>query len=136
MRIPREINILIVDDFYATTKSLIRSLKSLGFKGEIFKADQVSLAERYFTNNPLYKDLDFIISDMKIPGESDLDLLVFAKSHETIHKIPFLILSAITTKHTKLYEILVFNKDRILKMKWRFNFYFYLSCVKSVAFFK
>lgn len=105
MLIPREINILIVDDFYATRKSLKKSLKALGFSGEIFEADQVSLARDILTNNPLSVGLDFIISDVDMPGESGLDLLTYAKAHKSIAKIPFLILSAITSKHTILDAI-------------------------------
>ncbi len=105
MQIPREINILIVDDFYATRKSLKKSLKTLGFNGEIFEADQVSLARDILTNNPLYLNLDFIISDVDMPGESGIDLLSYVKSHEDFSKIPFLILSAITNKNTILDAI-------------------------------
>jgi two-component system chemotaxis response regulator CheY len=105
MEIPREINILIVDDFYATRKSLKKSLKTLGFKGEIFEADQVSLARDILTNNPLFLNMDFIISDVDMPGESGIDFLCYAKSHENFSKIPFLILSAITNKNTILDAI-------------------------------
>jgi len=105
MGIPREINILIVDDFYATRKSLKKSLKTLGFKGEIFEADQVSLARDILTNNPLYLNLDFIISDVDMPGESGLDFLSYVKSHDNFSRIPFLILSAITNKNTVLDAI-------------------------------
>ena len=105
MGIPREINILIVDDFYATRKSLKKSLKALGFRGEIFEADQVSLARDILTNNPLYLTLDFIISDVDMPGESGIDFLAYTKAHEDFSKIPFLILSAITKKNTILDAI-------------------------------
>jgi two-component system chemotaxis response regulator CheY len=105
MEIPREINILIVDDFYATRKSLKKSLKTLGFNGEIFEADQVSLARDILTNNPLFLNMDFIISDVDMPGESGIDFLCYAKSHENFSKIPFLILSAITNKNTILDAI-------------------------------
>ena len=105
MGIPREINILIVDDFYATRKSLKKSLKALGFRGEIFEADQVSLARDILTNNPLYLTLDFIISDVDMPGDSGIDFLAYAKAHEDFSKIPFLILSAITKKNTILDAI-------------------------------
>jgi response regulator RpfG family c-di-GMP phosphodiesterase len=105
MEIPREINILIVDDFYATRKSLKKSLKTLGFRGEIFEADQVSLARDILTNNPLYLSMDFIISDVDMPGESGIDLLSYVKTHQDFSKIPFLILSAITNKNTILDAI-------------------------------
>ncbi|MBA2405432.1 MAG: response regulator [Bdellovibrionales bacterium] len=105
MAIPREINILIVDDFYATRKLLKKSLKTLGFRGEIFEADQVSLARDILTNNPLFLSLDFIISDIDMPGESGLDLLTYVKANENFSKIPFLILSAITNKHIVLDAI-------------------------------
>lgn len=105
MAIPREINILIVDDFYATRKTLKRSLKALGFCGEIFEADQVRLARDLLINNPLFIKFDFIISDVDMPGESGLDLLSFVKSHDTFAKIPFLILSAVTSKSVVLDAI-------------------------------
>lgn len=96
---------MIVDDFYATRKSLKKSLKTLGFNGEIFEADQVSLARDILTNNPLFLNMDFIISDVDMPGESGIDFLCYAKSHENFSKIPFLILSAITNKNTILDAI-------------------------------
>lgn len=96
---------MIVEDFYATRKSLKKSLKNLGFRGEIFEADQVSLARDILTNNPLYLNMDFIISDVDMPGESGIDFLTYVKSSAKYSKIPFLILSAITNKGTVLDAI-------------------------------
>jgi response regulator RpfG family c-di-GMP phosphodiesterase len=105
MGIPRDINILIIDDFYATRKALKKSLRAIGFSGEILEADQVAMARDIIINNPFYTHLDFIISDVDMPGESGLNLLSFVKGDNQFKKLPFIILSAIKDKGVVLDAI-------------------------------
>ncbi len=91
---PAATRFLIVDDFSTMRKILKKSLNDLGYTN-IAEADDgktaVPILQRGLeTNNPI----QFVISDLKMPGLNGIDLLRVCKNNPELKSIPFMLAAA------------------------------------------
>jgi two-component system chemotaxis response regulator CheY len=105
MSAPKHINFLIVDDLYSIRKAIKVSLTNLGYYGEIFEADSVARARDVITTKEQEAPVEFIISDLDMPGETGIEFLKFIRGSHTYSHLPFLMLSGINTKDQILEAI-------------------------------
>lgn len=117
MAAPRDINFLIVDDFFSIRKAVKVSLANLGFYGEIFEADSVSRAKELITIKENESPVEFIISDLDMPGEDGIELLKFIRSNSNYVHLPFLMLSSVNTKD-QILNAITFGVSSYLIKPW------------------
>lgn len=94
MAIPIGITFLIVDDFPSVRSMLKASIKSLGFNGVIFEADDVISAREVFDKN----SIDFIVCDIKMPGEEGTVFLSYVRAQVRGKNIPFIFLTTVSER--------------------------------------
>jgi two-component system, chemotaxis family, chemotaxis protein CheY len=86
-------DILVVDDSKMFRHILNNTLRELGYD-HIYDASNVTDAKRILDKI----EIDLILSDWNMPGESGLDLLKWARSSLHLSKIPFVIISTESEK--------------------------------------
>jgi len=82
--------ILLVEDFHATRKMEIHTLRKMGFT-QILEADNGKKAVELLEEN---RDIGLIISDWNMPDMSGYELLVWVRSQEDFREIPFVMATA------------------------------------------
>jgi two-component system chemotaxis response regulator CheY len=89
MKINRDMNILVVDDFSTMRRIVKNLLKELGFH----KFDE---ADDGLTAWPMIQSgkYDFIVSDWNMPEMSGLDLLKHVRADANLKGTPFLLITA------------------------------------------
>jgi two-component system chemotaxis response regulator CheY len=111
LKMPKDINFLIVDDFYSIRKAVKKSLDELGFYGEKTEAESFTRATEVLTVSLI----DFIICDFEMPGGDGLNLLNFVRNSEQLRDLPFLMLSAVNDKARILAAINAGLSNYLLK---------------------
>ncbi|HDS09015.1 MAG TPA: sigma-54-dependent Fis family transcriptional regulator [Firmicutes bacterium] len=99
--------ILVIDD----EKKMLRviELALLEEKYEVFTSDSVRAAKEKIIDT----DIDLIISDLKMPEESGLDLLKWLKNNE--YEIPVIMITAFATVDTAVESMKLGAVDYIIK---------------------
>jgi two-component system chemotaxis response regulator CheY len=98
LKVPRDINFLIVDDYYSIRKLVKTSLSELGFYGEKTEAESFSRASEILTTSESILKIDFIICDFEMPGGDGVTLINFVRNSDQLRNIPFLMLSGVNEK--------------------------------------
>ncbi len=88
-KLPREMPILIVDDFSTMRRIVKNTLKQIGFKN-IEEASDGQMALQKLKE----KEFQFIVSDWNMPNMMGIDLLKAVRSDEQLKDIPFLMVTA------------------------------------------
>ncbi len=94
--------ILVVEDDVNVREQLIVDLKELGFKGQIFSAENGRDAFMIYHKNIRANGIDFIISDIDMPVESGIEFLKSVRSDEFGSNIPVLMLTSHEDRETIL----------------------------------
>ena len=81
--------ILVVDDFSTMRRIVKNALKSLNYNNVEEAEDGASGLEKLRTDH-----FDLVVCDWNMPGMTGLDLLKNIRSHETMKKTPFLMVTA------------------------------------------
>jgi two-component system chemotaxis response regulator CheY len=115
LKMPKDINFLIVDDFYSIRKAVKKSLDELGFYGEKTEAESFTRASEVLTVSLTTTKIDFIICDFEMPGGDGLTLLNFVRNSEQLRDLPFLMLSAVNDKARILAAINAGLSNYLLK---------------------
>ena len=102
---PKNINFLIIDDYYSIRKAVKLTLRNLGYTGEIIEADSIMRARDLLAIQDCENKISFIISDLQMPEGSGIDFLKTVRSHPQIKNMPFLILSGVNEKQQILQAI-------------------------------
>ena len=105
MAIPKNINFLIVDDYFSIRKAVKVSLRNIGFSGEIFEADSIVRARDLLSIKETTSKIQFIVSDLQMPGGSGIELLQFVRNSHQFNNLPFLMLSSVNDKNQILEAI-------------------------------
>ncbi len=105
MLTPKNINFLLVDDYYSIRKAVKLTLRNLGYTGEIIEADSIIRARDILALKELQSKINFIISDLQMPEGSGIDFLKIVRSNPHVKDIPFLILSGVNDKNQILQAI-------------------------------
>ncbi|MEZ4525293.1 MAG: ABC transporter substrate-binding protein [Desulfobacterales bacterium] len=90
MRLNTGIKVLLVEDFHATRKMEIETLRKLGF-AQILETDNGIGAMELLREN---RDTGLIISDWNMPDMNGYELLVWVRSQEEFREIPFVMATA------------------------------------------
>lgn len=105
MTAPKDINFLVVDDYFSIRKAVKVSLRNLGFSGEIFEADSITRARDLLSIKESTSKIQFIISDLQMPGGTGIELLQFVRNSHQFKNLPFLMLSSVNDKNQILEAI-------------------------------
>ncbi len=91
---PRDIRFLLIDDMSFYLSFLIDGLKNLGFCGEFLTAhnvtESIKVIEGEYKNK---RQIDFIISDLKLPDAPGTILLQKVRKNAILANIPFLLIT-------------------------------------------
>ena len=90
MSAPKDIKILVVDDFSMMRKIVINILAELGYKN-VLEAVNGEEAFQVMVSNG---DIGFLITDWHMPKMNGLELLQKVRSNPTLSKIPVLMITA------------------------------------------
>lgn len=90
MTIPRELKILVVDDFPTMRKIVKGVLKQIGFN-DIVEAEDGSQALEILRAN---SRIEFVVSDWNMPVMTGIELLKAVRSDPKIKHLPFLMVTA------------------------------------------
>lgn len=102
--VPRDIPILVVDDF-ATMRRIVRnSLRQLGFTNVVEAADGSDAL-----NHLKESEFEFIISEWNMPTLNGLELLRAVRSDEKHKETPLLVI----TTESQRTNVVAHEKDRI-----------------------
>ena len=99
--VPKDINFLVVDDSPSTLKAMQAALLELGFNGSILQAANVKAAKSLLAKN----NVNMILCDWNMPGESGLDFLKFIRAEKKFQKLPFVMVTAQTDPGSILQAI-------------------------------
>lgn len=92
IKIPSDLHFLIVEDEGDVAELLKESLQEAGFKGQFTLFDSTEEACEFVSTNG--KEIDFIISDWNLKGESGFDFLKVIKEKNFCKDTPFLMVTA------------------------------------------
>ena len=84
-------SISVIDDDEAIGSSIVSLLRSMGYKGTSYLSAEAFLA------SAAIGDLDCIISDIYMPGQSGLELMRILRNQG--YKTPFILISAKADEH-------------------------------------
>ncbi len=103
MSIPKNINILIVDDQESIRNRMREDLKSIGFLGNIFEASNIVEAQDTLVRmHGSRESVQLILSDWEMAGGTGLDFLRIVKSEPKFKKVPFIMITAVNSKEAVL----------------------------------
>jgi response regulator RpfG family c-di-GMP phosphodiesterase len=105
MVVPKYINFLIIDDYFSIRKAVKQSLRNLEFAGEIFEADSIERAIDILSLKESSTKIQFIISDLQMPGGTGIEFLRFIRKNKQLENLPFLMLSGVNDKSLILEAI-------------------------------
>lgn len=100
LRIPKNINFLIIDDMTFTHSFILQSLKKLGFEGNVFSAKSVKHAIEKI--NGAYKNgmtIDFIITDLHLPDGNGIDVVKKVRATKKMANTPILMMTTDENSH-------------------------------------
>ncbi|MFW5871863.1 MAG: response regulator [bacterium] len=121
MAIPKDINFLIVDDFFSVRKIITSNLKRMGFTGKLLEADNITDAEQILREQSAGDaPIHFICSDWDMPGGSGLDFLKIVRADEQFKNLPFLMVTAVGEKDNVLQAIQAGASNYLMK-PWTIN---------------
>ncbi len=89
-----DLKFLVVDDSVTMRRIVINSLKSLSYSDFVEAGDGKEALEKLGTDNTI----NFVITDWNMPVISGLELVKAIRSHETLNKLPILM---VTTRGVK-----------------------------------
>lgn len=89
-----DLKFLVVDDSVTMRRIVINSLKSLSYSDFVEAGDGKEALEKLGTDN----NINFVITDWNMPVLSGLELVKAIRSHETLNKLPILM---VTTRGVK-----------------------------------
>lgn len=136
LKIPKNINFLIVDDMTFTHSFILQSLKKLGFEGNVFSAKSVKTAIEKI--NQAYKHgmtIDFIITDLHLPDGNGIDIVKKVRATQKMANVPILMMTTDENSHfvVEAFESGVDNyffkpiEDEVMFQKINFAWNKYLS---------
>ena len=122
MRIPTDINFLVVDDFLSVRKMLKTGLRKLGHTGKIHEAENVEQAKKVLAEmHGTPDEVHFIMSDWEMPGEElGIDFLRTIRADERYKTIPFIMITAVNEKDNVLKAIMA-GASNYLTKPWNFE---------------
>ena len=98
----RQTRILIVDDFASMRKVTIQILEQLGYSNFI-EADDGHVAWNAIVN--IQPQIQLVICDWNMPGETGLDLLKKMRGRDTLKDIPFIMSTTRSEKESVMQAI-------------------------------
>lgn len=121
MKVDTQINILVAEDDLSIKSLMVEDLRSLGFEGQIFEAENGVDAYKIFQSN---SKLDLIISDIQMPEMNGIELLQRIRAHKDGQHVPFLMVTSDDAKETIItcvdnkasnYIVKPWNKQILIK---------------------
>lgn len=108
--VPRDMKILVVDDF-STMRRIVRNiLQQIGFTN-IEEAEDGKVA----LNRLKSGGVDFVISDWNMPNMMGIDLLRHVRADESLKKLPFLMVTAESQKENVIEAVQAGVSNYIVK---------------------
>ena len=108
--VPRDMKILVVDDF-STMRRIVRNiLQQIGFTN-IEEAEDGKVA----LNRLKSGGVDFVISDWNMPNMMGIDLLRHVRADEALKKLPFLMVTAESQKENVIEAVQAGVSNYIVK---------------------
>ncbi|MFN8389447.1 MAG: response regulator [Bdellovibrionota bacterium] len=117
--IPRDITILVVDDFQTMRRIIRTAFEQLGFT-RIEEAENGQAAFSILKS----RKIDFVVSDWNMPEMMGIDLLKAVRGDEKLKDLPFLMVTAESQKENVVeavkagvtnYIVKPFNRDTLEK---------------------
>ena len=108
--VPRDMKILVVDDFSTMRRIVKNILQQLGFSN-IEEAEDGKVA----LNRLKGGGVDFIISDWNMPNMMGIDLLRHVRSDDSLKKTPFLMVTAESQKENVIEAVQAGVSNYIVK---------------------
>ncbi len=116
MSIPKNINFLIVDDFFSVRKIVVSSLKRMGFSGQFYEAENIADAETILREHQGADDqVHFVCSDWDMPGGSGLDFLKIVRADDQFKNLPFLMITAVGERDNVLAAVQAGASNYLMK---------------------
>lgn len=109
--IPHDSTFLVLEDMENIRREMVRDLKSLGFTGTIFEAENVRKAEGYLSQ----KKIDYVVSDWNLPDGTGLDLLKKCRAVPALKNLPFLMVTSMDSISDMLEAIEAGVSDYLVK---------------------
>lgn len=110
---PLDINFLIVDDYEPNLNMLTKSLREMGFTGNI--ASAVDGKEALILINDDSNKFDFFICDFVMPEVNGLGVLVGTRALDLYKNAPFLMLTAEADRNTIMSCIKAGSSNYLMK---------------------
>jgi len=109
---------LIVDDYDMVLTMLRENLRTIGFKGDLISAaDGQEGFDALAAQEEKGEPVQFIISDLLMPGMSGLDFLKKIRADEKYKDIPFLILTS-DNDSENMMNVIKCGASNILLKPW------------------
>lgn len=110
-KVPKDIAFLVIEDMANVRLQMVNDLKSLGYNGTIYQAENIEIAEKYLNE----MEIDYVLSDWILPDGVGIELLKKCRGSKELKSIPFLMVTSMDSISEMLQAIEAGASDYIVK---------------------